>query len=122
MSVLEKIRELDAQKDALLKEAKQEAMELVHKGLKALAELGFNYSVSQNEGSGAITRAGTRRTGIREELLKLIHDNSGIGRAAILEKTGVKGDKKAEQSVSNALAALKKAGLVDNPDGGYVVQ
>jgi hypothetical protein len=34
---------------------------------------------------------------------------------------GVKGKRSAEQSVSNALSALKKAGQLDSRDGKYVV-
>ena len=45
--------------------------------------------------------------------------SEGIGRADIIAQLNVKGDKSAEQSVSNALAALKKAGTVDHKDGKY---
>ena len=45
--------------------------------------------------------------------------SEGIGRADIIAQLNVKGDKSAEQSVSNALAALKKAGAVGHQDGKY---
>ncbi|MEJ6011418.1 hypothetical protein [Novosphingobium aquae] len=120
-SVLEKIRELDAQKAQLLSEAKKEAMAAAHKAIASLAELGFNYSLVQGEGSGSISRAprmpGTRRSGVREEVLAVIEANpSGLGRAAILKEMGAE-DKASQQSISNALAALKKVGTV-TADGG----
>ena len=45
--------------------------------------------------------------------------SDGIGRAGIIEQLNVKGDKSAEQSVSNALANLKKSGAVAHGDGKY---
>ena len=47
--------------------------------------------------------------------------SEGIGRADIIAQLNVKGDKSVEQAVSNALAALKKAGTVDHKDGKYSV-
>ena len=58
----------------------------------------------------------------RNEILDVVTNNpDGIGRSDILEALGVKGDKSGEQSVSNALSALKKAGNIDSRDGKYVV-
>ena len=57
----------------------------------------------------------------RDELLALITGKPGLARGDILEALGVKGNKGAEQSVSNALANLKKAGTITAIDGKYSV-
>ena len=63
----------------------------------------------------------TRRGSKRDTLLALIRNApEGITRADILTQMDVKGDRKAEQSISNALTALKKAGAIDSADGKYV--
>lgn len=65
-----------------------------------------------------------RRRGSRQaELLSVIASfgSAGVGRGGIIDALNVKGDKSAEQSVSNALAALKKSGAVAHQDGKYTV-
>lgn len=57
----------------------------------------------------------------REELLSLIEDNPNLTRGEIIEKLGIKGDKAQEQSISNALATLKKAGTIVARDGKYAI-
>lgn len=58
-------------------------------------------------------RAPRTRTGSkREQLLQIITGAGGLSRGEILEKMGLKGNKSAEMSVSNALTALTKAGQV----------
>ena len=57
----------------------------------------------------------------REELLALIEDTPGLTRGEIIEKLGIKGDKSQEQSISNALATLKKAGTIAATDGKYAI-
>jgi hypothetical protein len=47
------------------------------------------------------------------------HSSNGLSRSEILESLGLKGDKSGEQSVSNALTALKKAGRVTSNEGRY---
>ena len=115
-SVIEQIRKLDEQKAALLSQAKQEAMAKANEGIKALAELGFTYRLVQDGDAPRAT--GSRRTGVREDVLKVIEGagSAGIGRAAILKEMSAE-SKQDQQSISNALAALKKAGTV-NGDGG----
>lgn len=64
---------------------------------------------------------GTRRGGIREKVLDLIKTTTdGLNRADILDKLGMKGEKSAEQSVSNALSALKRTSKVGQKNGKYV--
>ena len=53
-------------------------------------------------------------------MLELIHKCKGLSRGEILSTLGVKGDKSAEQSVSNALTALKKQNLVVSKDRKYI--
>jgi DNA-binding transcriptional ArsR family regulator len=56
----------------------------------------------------------------RRAVLELIQTSNGLTRGEILSTLGVKGDKSAEQSVSNALTALKKQNLVASKDRKYV--
>ena len=56
----------------------------------------------------------------RRSVLELIQKSNGLTRGEILANLGVKGDKSAEQSVSNALTALKKQNLVASKDRKYV--
>lgn len=122
MSVLDQIKKLDEQKAALLSQAKQEALEAAHAAIKSLNELGFNYSLVQGEGTATVRapRApGTRRTGIREEVFNLINKSDGMARADVLKALEAQGDRKLEQSISNALAALKKDGKLAAENGVY---
>ena len=66
------------------------------------------------KGEIAAPREGSkRRTGIRQSVLEIVKRHaSGIKRAKILEEAGAKGDKRAEQSISNALSNLKKQGHI----------
>ena len=62
-----------------------------------------------------------RRSSRRNEIVRIIgaSGGDGIGRAGIILALNVKGDKSAEQSVSNTLSALKKSGEVRHADGKY---
>lgn len=62
-----------------------------------------------------------RRSSRRNDIVRLIgaSGSEGIGRAGIILALNVKGNKSAEQSVSNTLSALKKAGEVRHGDGKY---
>ena len=73
------------------------------------------------ESETAAPRARRRRTSRRAAIVSIIEaaGSDGVGRAGIIEQLGVKGDKSAEQSVSNALANLKKSGAVAHNDGKY---
>lgn len=55
----------------------------------------------------------------REEILAVIQKTPGITRGEIIDTLGVKGQKGQEQGVSNALAAMKKAGAITAEDGKY---
>lgn len=74
--------------------------------------------------SSATSQSGSRRTGRRsgrrQEVLNLIKGvSTGLTRGDLLERLNVKGERREEQSVSNALSALKRAGHLDQRDGKY---
>ncbi len=121
MSVLDEIRKLDEQKNKLLEGAKRDAMKKAQTALAELGALGFEYDIVE-KGTPPRKTTGTRRTGIRQEVLSLIHQSpQGISRSDLLDKLDAKGDKSAEQSISNALSALKKQKAVTGDGGIYKV-
>ncbi|MGA8760684.1 MAG: hypothetical protein WB611_31035 [Stellaceae bacterium] len=68
--------------------------------------------------TGARPQTGTRR----EAILKVIEKNpGGLSRGEILERIGLKGNKSAQKSVSNALTALTKNSQVLRREGKYVM-
>ena len=78
-------------------------------------------------GSAKAGRRPAAKTGVRaprgekrRAVLELIQKSGGLTRGEILSNLGVKGDKSSEQSVSNALTALKKQNLVASKDRKYV--
>ena len=62
-----------------------------------------------------------RRSGIRDDVLKVITDKGTATTADVRSALGIAdGDKSGSQSVSNALSALKKAGkLTTDASGAY---
>ena len=80
--------------------------------------------------TGKLSRAGTkggrragggRRGEKRQGILDLIKQHAGgLSRGEILKMLGVKGNKSGEQSVSNALTALKKINQVSSREGKYI--
>jgi hypothetical protein len=70
-------------------------------------------------------RQGGKRAGRGEkqaQVLTLVEAAAeGVVRGDLIAKLGVKGSKSGEQSVSNALNALKKAGKIDSTDGKWHV-
>jgi hypothetical protein len=66
-------------------------------------------------------RATGRRGEKRQAVLDLIQNSPvGLSRGEILVQLGAKGNRSAEQSVSNALSALKKSDKVNSRQGKYV--
>ena len=121
MSVLDQLKALDEQREKLINDAKAEALAKAEEAVAALNELGFNYRLVEGTAPivARIPSSGGRRTGIRDDVLRVVKEHDGINRADILEQMDAKGDKKAEQSISNALANLKKAGKITLADGLY---
>jgi hypothetical protein len=63
-----------------------------------------------------------RQSGMREQVLSKIKEAAdGIARGELLIAMEMKGNKSGELAVSNALAALKKAGKAIARDGKYLV-
>jgi hypothetical protein len=76
---------------------------------------------AKRAGANGARRASGRRGEKRQAVLNLIKQNPvGLSRGEILVQMGVKGNRSAEQSVSNALSALKKADKVNSREGKYV--
>lgn len=122
MSALEQIRQLDEQRAKLLEDAKNEAIAKAEAAIATLNELGFSYSLVKGGPTAAPRKSGGRRSGIRDEVLAQVKAHpDGITRADMLVTMNVRGDRSGEQSVSNALSALKKAGTITADDGVYTV-
>jgi hypothetical protein len=63
-----------------------------------------------------------RRSSRQDGILQLLRGNAdGLSRGGILDGLGLKGNKSGEQSISNALNNMKKAGKLAVKDGKYVV-
>jgi hypothetical protein len=80
--------------------------------------------VAPSKGEAASKKPGQRaRRGERQqEVLDLVGQHpDGLTRSEILERLGVKGDKKAEASISNALNNLKKAGRLGSEGKRYIL-
>jgi len=116
MSVLDELKKLDKQRAELLANAKQEAVKKAEAAVAELNALGFNFSLKE----AGVKGTGSRRSGIRQEVLATVKAQpNGISRADLLDTLNAKGDTSAEQSVSNALSALKKNGSISGEDGIY---
>lgn len=69
---------------------------------------------------GGATGSRAPRGQRQQQIIDVLNQNpNGIGRAEILEALGIKGDKKGEQSVSNALNNMKKSNKITAKDGQY---
>lgn len=118
MSAIEELKRLDEQRTALLNSAKSEALQKAEEAVTTLNDLGFNYKLVLDGQEPKQTR--TRRPGIRKEVLDFINRHpSGTTRLALLEYMQAKGNKQAEQSISNAVAALKRNGEITTDSGTY---
>lgn len=70
------------------------------------------------EGGGGRAPRGERR----EQIKSLLADHpDGLTRGELLERLGAKGNKKEEQSISNALTNMKKANEISQVEGGRYV-
>ena len=116
-----------ARKDAMANQA------AIDKQLAAieheLAALDAYHQVKTDTGRGAPKRASKnakrrapgRRGAKRQAVLDCIQQHpNGLSRGEILVSMGVKGNRSAEQSVSNALSALKKSAKVNSRQGKYI--
>lgn len=118
MTVLDQIAKLEEQKQALLQGAHDELLAKVEATLAELNALGFKYKLA-----GTTKSTGKRRSGVRQEVLETIkQEPNGIERQELLNTLGATGDKKATQSISNAISALKKSGAITADGGVYKVK
>jgi hypothetical protein len=115
---------LAKQKDDIL--ARQQKLDeefaTVEKELAAIAayeavKLGKSPQTKRGSKGG---RSGVARGSRLQGVLEVIEKNpAGLSRGEILQALGLKGNKAGEQSVSNALTALKKARRVTAKEGKY---
>ncbi|WP_299961498.1 hypothetical protein [uncultured Roseobacter sp.] len=116
MSVIDEIKQLEAQKQKLLGQAKSEAMKAANKAIADLKALGFEYHLSEGpkpkakRATTAKKSTRTRRSSVRDDVLKVISNSeAGLVRKEIFTVLNAT-DKSTKQAVANALAALKKSG------------
>jgi hypothetical protein len=129
----ERVRLDKARKDALANKAAVESeLASIEQELTALDA--YRQAKDGPAGRTAGKRASAKRAGAnggrrptgrrgekRQAVLNLIKQNPvGLSRGEILVQMGVKGNRSAEQSVSNALSALKKSEMVNSREGKYV--
>jgi len=132
-NIAEELKELEAEearirerKAKLQESAKAEALANVNKALEELNALGYDYRLVEGKQGKASTprtpSTGTRRSGIRDEVLDAIKATTdGISPADIRAKLGIgSDDKSGAQSVANALSALKKQNKIADKDGLYI--
>lgn len=111
------IAELEAKKRQLIEDEKKLALKKVDDAIKELNALGFNYQLVS---MAKATR--TRKSGVRSSVLAEIKKHSGgISRSDLLQALNAT-DTKAQQSISNAVSALKKSGAITGEDGHYTAQ
>ncbi|MFG6605255.1 hypothetical protein ACGYLM_01405 [Sulfitobacter sp. 1A10445] len=114
------IAELQAQKQKLIDDEKKNALKKVEDAIKELNALGFNYQLVDGTKKTKTTR--TRRSGVRDSVLAEIKKHpGGISRADLMAAMNATDDK-AQTSVSNAVAALKKNDEITAEQGHYTAQ
>ena len=111
MSAIEQIKKLEEQKQQLIDQAKEEALDQANAAITILKELGFNYSLVGDKTT-------TRRSGIRATVLAEIKKKPGISRAELFGALNAANTKE-KQSIDNARAALAKSGKITAEDGIY---
>lgn len=83
---------------------------------------GARKSAAAIQQSSAQAPARPQRGSRREALLQVIgQEPNGLSRGEIFQHLGLKGDKSAEKSVSNALTAVTKNNQVSRREGKYVI-
>ena len=111
------IAELKAQKQQMIEAERTAALAKVKDALAELNALGFNYSLNEGKQSTHTTRGWSP---VRARVLDTIKGMAdGVSRGDLLETMGAKGDKAFTSSISNALANLKKAGVITADSGLY---
>jgi hypothetical protein len=113
MTVLDQIAELEARKQELIEQARDDALARAEAAISELKRLGFTYQLT-----GGPPPTSKKRDGIRAAVLQQIQATPGISRQQLLEASGAATPADV-QSLSNALAALKRAGTITAENGIY---
>jgi hypothetical protein len=102
--------------------AKEEELQAQRATIETELEALETYEAARSGKTRKLKAASGGPRGSRQQsVLKLVAKyKKGIGRGDILQAMGLKGNKSGEQSVSNALSALKKAKKVTAKDGKYL--
>jgi len=121
-TIIEQLKDLETKRNALLEQAKTEALTAATKAVADLNALGFHYALVEGNTPTRTTPTATRgprKGGVSENVLAAIKAApDGLARAGVLAALGAD-DTKAEQSISNALSNLKKAGKLTAEGGIY---
>lgn len=119
-SIMEKERQrLKKQKEDVLAQRAQldDQIEAIDKELGAIDAYEMAKQGKLPTATRTSTGAGTRRTGIRDDIYNQVKQKPSA-RADLIEARGAKGNKSEEQAISNALSALKKSGKLKQTDDG----
>jgi hypothetical protein len=123
-TIIEQLKDLENKRNALLNQAKTEALNAATKAVADLNALGFHYQLVEGTTTHTprptVTRS-PRKGGVSEQVLAAIKAApEGLPRAGVLAALNAD-DTKAEQSISNALSNLKKKGQLTSENGVYKV-
>lgn len=144
-----RLDELDTERSALLQQARSELQQTIEEAIDQLDRLGFSYSLVENTGANGTRQArplrakskgkvngkkvasralvtrrtrrkGTRRAGIRQDVLSAIgaSGKKGMTRGDLIAHFRAN-DNSFKQSISNALVALKKQKQLKATNGVY---
>lgn len=119
-SLVDQIMELEAKKQALMAQAKTEALKAAEKAIADLNNLGFNYRLVEGGSTRTVTATRSpRKGGVTETVLEHIKKSEGgLSRSQLLAVMDAQ-DKASQQSISNALANMKKKGVLTADGGVY---
>ncbi|MCA0869280.1 hypothetical protein LCL97_00440 [Seohaeicola saemankumensis] len=111
------IAELEKQKQRLIEEQKQAALQKAQAAVDELKNLGFHYALVESQQA---TKSGRgRRSGVRQDVLNVVRKHpDGIARSDLFDELDAH-SKSAQQSISSALSALKKRGDIGGERGIY---
>lgn len=126
---VDQIMELEAQKQAILSKAKSELLNAAERAVADLNNLGFQYTLVEGSTAPNVMRGASkgemrearspRQGGVSDRVLEAVRAApEGLARAGVLTALNAD-DTKAEQSISNALSNLKKAGKLTAENGVY---
>jgi hypothetical protein len=110
----ESLADIEQRRNALAEE--ERALRQENRAVEAYWSVKEGKPASTSRGNGGVRSPRGARS---QTILAMIAGSDGMTRAQILEETGVKGDKKQEGSISNALTNMKKKGELTLTGGVY---